>query len=210
MVGRDFESVKHFRFRIGIDGIVGWVAKTGEPYYAPDVSKDPHYFAGAPEVKSEAAFPLRVGEQVIGVLNVESHELRGFDEDDLKVLSSFSSQMSISIENAQLFSELKRTLTELKQAQDQIVQTEKLKALGEMASGVAHDFNNVLAVILGNIQLLSYQLDQLGLEEIRERLKAIERSSKDGAETVRRIQEFTGIRRDKEFSPVSINELLAG
>jgi signal transduction histidine kinase/CheY-like chemotaxis protein len=210
VVGRDFESVKHLRFRIGIDGIVGWVAKTGEPYYAPDVSKDSHYFVGAPEIKSEAAFPLRVGEEVIGVLNVESHTLRGFDEDDLKVLSSFSSQMSISIENAQLFSELKRTLTELKQAQEQIIQTEKLKALGEMASGVAHDFNNLLAVILGNIQLLSYQLDQLGLEEIRERLKAIERSSKDGAETVRRIQEFTGIRRDKEFSPVSINELLHG
>ncbi len=77
-----------------------------------------------------------------------------------------------------------------------------------MASGVAHDFNNVLAVILGNIQLLSYQLDHLSPEEIRERLKAIERSSKDGAETVRRIQEFTGIRRDKDFSPVSINELV--
>jgi GAF domain-containing protein len=41
--GRDFESIKHRRFRIGIDGIVGWVAKTGEPYYAPEVSKDAHY-----------------------------------------------------------------------------------------------------------------------------------------------------------------------
>ncbi len=210
IVGRDYESVKHLRFRIGIDGIVGWVAKTGEPYYAPDVSKDPHSIPGMPEVRSEAAFPLRVGERVAGVLHVESHELRGFDEDDLKVLSSFSSQMGVSIENAQLFSELKKTLTELKQAQEQIVQTEKLKALGEMASGVAHDFNNVLAVILGNIQLLSHQLDQLSPEAIRERLNAIERSSKDGAETVRRIQEFTGIRRDKEFTPVPINDLLRG
>ena len=135
---------------------------------------------------------------------------RGSDEDDLKVLASFATQMSISIENAQLFSDLKQALAELKQAQDQIVQTEKLKALGEMASGVAHDFNNVLAVVLGNIQLLSYQLDHLSREEIRERLKAIEHSSRDGAQTVRRIQEFTGIRRDKEFSPVSINELVRG
>jgi len=210
VVGRDFESVKHFRFRIGIDGIVGRVAKSGEPYYAPDVSRDPHYIAGAPDVRSEAAFPLKVGNRVIGVLNVESHELRGFDEDDLKVLSSFSSQMGVSVENAQLFSEVKRALTELKQAQEQIIQTEKLKALGEMASGVAHDFNNVLAVILGNVQLLSYQLDQLSLEAVRERLSAIERSSKDGAETVRRIQEFTGIRRDKEFAPVPVNDLLRG
>jgi CheY-like chemotaxis protein/anti-sigma regulatory factor (Ser/Thr protein kinase) len=77
-----------------------------------------------------------------------------------------------------------------------------------MASGVAHDFNNVLAVILGNIQLLLHQLNHLGLEEIRERLKTIEQSSKDGAETVRRIQEFTGKRRDKEFSSLSMNELI--
>ena len=210
VVGRDFESVKHMRFRIGIDGIVGRVAKTGEPYYSPDVLKDPHYIPGSSEVRSEAAFPIKVREQVMGVLNVESHDLRGFDEDDLKVLASFASQMGISIENAQLFAELKQALMELKQAQDQIIQTEKLKALGEMASGVAHDFNNVLAVILGNIQLLSYQLDHLSPEEVRERLKAIERSSKDGAETVRRIQEFTGIRRDKEFSLVSINELVQG
>lgn len=206
--GRDWESVKHLRFRVGIDGIVGRVAKSGEPYYSPDVSKDPHYISASSEVKSEAAFPLRVREQVIGVLNVESHDLKGFDEDDLKVLASFAGQLSVSIENAQLFSELKQALLELKQAQDQIIQTEKLKALGEMASGVAHDFNNVLAVVLGNIQLLSYQLDHLRPEEVRERLKAIERSSKDGAETVRRIQEFTGIRKDQDFSPVSIEDLV--
>jgi CheY-like chemotaxis protein len=51
-------------------------------------------------------------------------------------------------------------------------------------------------------------LDHLRPEEIRERLKIIEKSSKDGAETVRRIQEFTGLRRDKEFTPLSINELV--
>jgi signal transduction histidine kinase/CheY-like chemotaxis protein len=145
---------------------------------------------------------------VIGVLDVQSDELMGFDEEDLKVLSSLASQVSISVENAQLFFQLKQTLKELKQAQDQIIQTEKLRAMGEMASGVAHDFNNVLAVILGNIQLLLHQLNRLSVEEVRERLKTIEQSSKDGAETVRRIQEFTGVRRDKEFSPLSLNEII--
>jgi GAF domain-containing protein len=167
---------------------VGEVAKTGEPYYAPDVSKDPRYIPWGPSIKSEAAFPLKIRGQVFGVLNIESEELNGFDEEDLKVLSSFASQMSISIENAQLFSDLKETLQELKLAQDQIVQSEKLRAMGEMASGVAHDFNNVLAVVLGNVQLLLHQLERLSPEEIREGLKIIEHSSKDGAETIRRIQ----------------------
>jgi GAF domain-containing protein/CheY-like chemotaxis protein len=208
VIGRNLEEVKNLRFRVGVDGIVGWVAQTGEPLYVPDVSEDSRYIPGSLEGKSEAAFPLKVRDQVIGVLDIESREFRGFDDEDLKVLSSFASQVSISIENAQLFSDLKQTLKELKQAQDQIIQTEKLRAMGEMASGVAHDFNNVLAVILGNIQLLLHQLNHLSPEEIRERLRIIERSSKDGAETVRRIQEFTGVRRDKEFTPLSINEII--
>ena len=208
VVGRNFEEVKHMRFKVGVDGIVGWVAKTGELLYVPDVSKDSRYIPGSPAGKSEVAIPFKIRDQVIGVLDIESNEPRGFDEEDLKTLSSFVSQMSISIENAQLFSDLKQTLQELKLAQDQIIQAEKLRAMGEMASGVAHDFNNVLAVVLGNIQLLLYQLDHLSPEEIREGLKIIEQSSKDGAETVRRIQEFTGVRRDKEFVSLSLNEII--
>jgi signal transduction histidine kinase/ActR/RegA family two-component response regulator len=208
VIGRDLDEVKERRFKVGGDGIIGWVAKIGELLYVPDVSKDPRYITGSTERKSEAAFPLKVKDQVIGVLNIESNELNGFDEEDLKVLSSFASQVSIFIENAQLFADLKKALQELKQAQDQIIQAEKLKALGEMASGVAHDFNNVLAVILGNIQLILHQLDHLSLEEVREQLKVIERSSKDGAETIRRIQEFTRVRRDKEFIPLSLNEII--
>ncbi len=208
IIGRSFEEVKDVRFRVGVDGIVGWVAKAGEPLYVPDVSKDPRYISGLPNIRSEAAFPLKVRDRVIGVLDIESDEMNGFDEEDLKVLSSLAGQVSISIENAQLFSDLKQILRELKQAQDQIVQTEKLKAMGEMASGVAHDFNNVLAVILGNIQLLLHQLDHLSPDEVRERLRTIERSSKDGAETVRRIQEFTGVRRDKEFTSLSLNDIV--
>jgi signal transduction histidine kinase/ActR/RegA family two-component response regulator len=208
VTGRNLEEAKKLRFRVGIDGIVGWVAKAGELVYVPDVSKDSRYIPANPSIKSEAAFPLKVRDQLFGVLNIESDELYGFDEEDLKTLSSFASQMSISIENAQLFSDLKQTLQELRQAQDQVVQAEKLRAMGELASGVAHDFNNVLAVVLGNTQLLLHQLDHLGPEEIREGLKVIERSSKDGAETIRRIQEFTGVRRDREFISLSLNEIV--
>ena len=208
VTGRSLEEAKKLRFRVGIDGIVGWVARTGELVYVPDVSKDSRYIPANPSIKSEAAFPLKVRDQLFGVLNIESDELYGFDEEDLKTLSSFASQMSISIENAQLFSDLKQTLQELRQAQDQVVQAEKLRAMGELASGVAHDFNNVLAVVLGNTQLLLHQLEHLGVEEMREGLKVIERSSKDGAETIRRIQEFTGVRRDREFVSLSLNEIV--
>jgi sigma-B regulation protein RsbU (phosphoserine phosphatase) len=112
IVGIDFEKVKNMRLRVGVDGIVGWVARTSEPLYVPDVSKDPRYIPGFAEGKSEAAFPLKVRDQVIGVMDLESKEIRGFDEEDLKALSSFANQVGIFIENARLFSDLKQTLKE--------------------------------------------------------------------------------------------------
>ena len=202
------DRIRELRLKVGADSVVGWVAKTGELLYVPDVLRDSRYIPGAPGARSEAAFPLKARDRVIGVMDIENKEIRGFDEEDLKALSSFANQVGIFIVNARLFSDLKETLKELKQAQDRIVQAEKLRAMGEMASGVAHDFNNILSVILGNIQLLLRNLDKLGPVEIQDRLKAIEGSSRDGAETIRRIQEFTGVRKDKEFTALSINQII--
>jgi len=110
-----------------------------------------------------------------------------------------------------------RDITERKKMQQQLLQSEKLRSLGELAGGVAHDFNNVLAAILGRAQLLKMQFKSPpGKQEKRKSmldliksLEIIERASSDGAETVRRIQEFSRKRSDdKDFTQVTINELL--
>lgn len=110
-----------------------------------------------------------------------------------------------------------RDVTEKKKMEQQLLQSEKLKSLGELAGGVAHDFNNILAAILGRVQLLKKQLHPpTGKEEKRKSalelengLEIIERASLDGAETVRRIQEFCRRRADqKDFVKIDINELV--
>ncbi|MBP1721845.1 MAG: putative Histidine kinase, partial [Deltaproteobacteria bacterium] len=110
-----------------------------------------------------------------------------------------------------------RDVTEKKKMEQQLLQSEKLKSLGELAGGVAHDFNNILAAILGRVQLLRKQLaPPLGKTEKRgsaidleKGLEIIERASLDGAETVRRIQEFCRRRGDqKDFVQVDLNELI--
>jgi PAS domain S-box-containing protein len=110
-----------------------------------------------------------------------------------------------------------RDITERQQMQHQLFQAEKLRSLGELAGGVAHDFNNILAAILGRVQLLKMQFKPpAGITEKRKSmidlvksLEIIEKASFDGAETVRRIQEFSRKRvDDKEFSHLSVNELL--
>ena len=104
----------------------------------------------------------------------------------------------------QLEASVREAYEELKATQDQLVQSEKLRAIGEIASGVAHDFNNTLGIILGNIQLLVRNIHDASAVS---RLQAIERAALDAVETVRRIQEFTKIKAEEPFSPLDLSAL---
>ncbi|MBW1854785.1 MAG: response regulator [Deltaproteobacteria bacterium] len=106
---------------------------------------------------------------------------------------------------------------QVKERTAKLLQAEKLKSLGELSGGVAHDFNNVLAAILGRVQLLKKHLEppagkqekRKSTLELKASLEIIERASLDGAETVRRIQEFSRRRTDdKDFTQIDINELI--
>jgi signal transduction histidine kinase/ActR/RegA family two-component response regulator len=101
--------------------------------------------------------------------------------------------------------ELSHYIAEQERIREQFSQLEKLSALGELASGVAHDFNNTLAGILGRAQLLQRTND---LEKIKRGLDIIIKTAEDGAKTVKRIQDFARQRRDHNFELVSIDQIL--
>jgi signal transduction histidine kinase/ActR/RegA family two-component response regulator len=101
--------------------------------------------------------------------------------------------------------ELSHYISEQERMRDQFSQMEKLSALGELASGVAHDFNNTLAGILGRAQLLQRTNDP---EKIKHGLDIIIKTAEDGAKTVKRIQDFARQRRDHNFELVSIDQVL--
>ncbi len=101
--------------------------------------------------------------------------------------------------------ELSHYIAEQNRIQEQFSQMEKLSALGELASGVAHDFNNTLAGILGRAQLLLRTNDP---EKVQRGLGIIIKAAEDGAKTVKRIQDFARQRRDHDFEPVSIDQIL--
>jgi signal transduction histidine kinase/ActR/RegA family two-component response regulator len=101
--------------------------------------------------------------------------------------------------------ELSRYITEQERIREQFAQMEKLSALGELASGVAHDFNNTLAGILGRAQLLLMKTHD---PEVMRSLRIIVKSAQDGAHTVKRIQDFARQRRDTNFELIAIDQLL--
>jgi len=103
------------RLAIGKQGIVGTVAAQGEPRIATDVGEDAVYFDNPdlPTTRSELALPLKSGEEVIGVLDVQSEQEGAFDDEDIYVLSILADQVSIAIENTRLYDETQRSLAEV-------------------------------------------------------------------------------------------------
>lgn len=105
---------------------------------------------------------------------------------------------------------LERALTDLRETQQQIIQQERLNALGQMASGVAHDFNNALAKILGFNELLWTSPEKLrNPETVKQYLLMINTAAQDATQVVRRMREFYRKRRDTEmFHPVDLNAVV--
>ena len=102
-----------------------------------------------------------------------------------------------------------RDVTDRRNSEERAAQAEKLRALGQLASGVAHDVNNLLAAVLGRSELARLEVErgQIDAGRLLEALSQIEQAAEDGARTVRRIQEFARARTDAEVAVVDLAKL---
>jgi signal transduction histidine kinase len=119
------ERDKHLGFRLPITaglegGIVGWVAYNGRPYLASDVRTSPRYVKTVEATRSELAVPLKIKDEVIGVLDVQSVLINGLTEEDEFILSTLASQIAIAVENARLYEELAQAHAEIQRKADQL------------------------------------------------------------------------------------------
>jgi signal transduction histidine kinase/ActR/RegA family two-component response regulator len=203
------DEVMAIRLPLG-QGVTGNVALTGRGEIVNSALDDPRavQVPGTPvEQSSLLCVPLFVREQVAGAITLTRTGEHIFVAEDLELATLFAGQCSAAIANARLYEEIRDAYHRLREAQSQLVQSAKLNALGELAGGVAHDFNNILAAILGRTQLLL----QAGPEAAtRRQLEVIERAAQDGAQAVRRVQEFTRLRQDEHFDALDVAEVLRG
>ena len=111
--GKQMLERRH-RLRVGQQGIVGNVALTGNPRIAMDVGEDAVFFDNPelPDTHSEMALPLKSAKLIVGALDVQSTEIGAFTEEDIQMLSLLADQVSLAIENARLFDETRRALSE--------------------------------------------------------------------------------------------------
>jgi GAF domain-containing protein/HAMP domain-containing protein len=124
--GEAMKSTRH-RLAVGSQSIVGEVTRKGTPYIANDVQVDPFYRPHEllPQTRSELGIPLKVGQRVLGVLDVQHREVNAFSEDDLAVLQILADQLAVAIQNARLFEE---TLARARREQTVLELTGEIRA----------------------------------------------------------------------------------
>ncbi|HLO47011.1 MAG TPA: GAF domain-containing protein, partial [Kamptonema sp.] len=172
--------------------LINTVKRTLSPLVIPNTRTSSQFTADIylqkHQPKSVLCSPIINQGQLIGVLYLENNLTVGaFTSERIEVLNLICSQAAISLENARLYQAAQQALTELKEAQLTIVQSEKMSALGNLVAGVAHEINNPAGFLSGNIQpALDYINDIFGLlnivqekhpqlhPEVQETIEAIE------------------------------------
>ena len=152
--------------------VVNQVKRRKKPLVIDDASNNNAYAGDAyiqkHEPQSVLCLPLIARGKTIGILYLENNQLGGaFTNERVEVLNLLCSQAAISLENARLYQESQNYAQELEQAQLQVVQSEKMASIGQLVSGVAHEINNPVGFISGNLdyatEYIQYLIDLLQL-----------------------------------------------
>jgi signal transduction histidine kinase/CheY-like chemotaxis protein len=150
------------------------------------------------------AVPLHAKNELIGVLSITDASVREYGPAEVALLQTFGDQAALALENARLYQRAQGAYEELSQAQAQLVKGETLRAMGELASGVAHHLNNLLAVVLGRLQLARAKQPPPDFDR---HLELAERAAMDGAEVVRRMRGFSRAQPTPSLAEVDLNRL---
>ncbi|MBI1772036.1 MAG: HAMP domain-containing protein, partial [Burkholderiales bacterium] len=183
----------------------------GQLVYEADISKVNFPFPqrlAAGGLSAVVMAPLRAESTVFGVLVVAKREAHSFNSGECEFLRQLSEHVALAANQAQLYTALQQAYDDLRQTQQSIMQQERLRALGQMASGIAHDINNAISPVALYTESLLETEKNLSVKG-RSYLEVISRAIDDVAATVARMREFYRQRAPQlALSPVDVNSLI--
>ena len=200
---------EHARIEIDQNGLSRCLR--GQLVHEPDITQSTFPFtrrlADAGLVSLVAA-PLTVESRVFGLVLAARRRLGQFTSSDCEFLRQLSEHLALALHQAELYGALQRAYEDLRQTQQRVMQQERLRALGQMASGIAHDINNALAPATLYTQSLLERDSSLS-HEAKGYLVVIQRAIEDVANTVARMKEFYRQREPQlAHTSVDLNHIL--
>ena len=175
-------------------GLIGRVAATGETLNIKNAAQSPNLLPAAKSavqrdrMRGFLCVAIHGRGRILGTLSLGRQIRDAFADREVALVEATADQIGIALDNARLYSETMRQLEELKRTQAQLVHAEKLSAVGELASGVAHEINNPLTTILGQAHLLLDHADVT--PHVRERVKIVADEASRAARIVQNLLLF--------------------
>jgi signal transduction histidine kinase/ActR/RegA family two-component response regulator len=200
---------EHARIEIDANGLSRCIA--GRLVYEPDLAKLQFPFPKRllqGGLRSMVLAPLQVESAVFGVLLAARREPDSFSSSECEFLRQLSEHVALAAHQAQLHSALQRAYDDLRQSQQSVIQQERLRVLGQMASGIAHDINNALTPASLYTETL-LEDDKTLSPTSRELLGVVHRAIGDVTHTVARMREFYR-QQDAQanLAPIALNDLV--
>lgn len=192
--GMEADKLVDIRVPAG-QGIAGWVVQNEKYVLVPNAQNDPRFYTKIDEIsglKTESLLcvPLKAKQKLIGVLEaINKVDGTPFSEEDAHLLSVFASHAAMSIENARLYGELRDLLEEERKMKRELASLEKFRAIGQMASGISHDFNNILAAVTGHAEMAMFSLPDDS--PVKENIEQISKAGQLAGNLVRQILTFS-------------------
>jgi two-component system NtrC family sensor kinase len=176
-------------------GQVGGVAALGTTLVLKNAADDPSLLPEAREAMANdrihglVCVPIHSRDKILGTLTLGRRTEEPFTEREIALVEATADQIGIALDNARLYSEKRQQLEQLQRFQAQLVHAEKLSAVGQLASGVAHEINNPLTTILGQTHLLLTQHPLA--DSVRGRLNIVAEESARAARIVQNLLLFS-------------------
>jgi signal transduction histidine kinase len=193
--------------------LVHWLTLTAEPLTVEEIAERALTEDGLRGLATEfeaarvaVLVPLFLDGELTAVLAVgEKVSGQVFEPAEVRLLDALMAQTAVALKNARLYQDVQDQMDALQRAQQQLVQSAKLAAIGELAAGVAHELNNPLTVILGHAQIL--RTGESGDSNTGRKLEVIESEAMRAAKITRGLLDFSR-RREPKHEPVSVNALV--